>query len=277
MARASRGEPWEKAKSPFATRLLTLMNKQPITTQAQLAEITGKTRQTISQYVNGISEPGYDTLVKIADHFRVSVDYLIGRTADPKVLPSSVDELGLSPEVVEWIKEISHRSHFDDIDDQIAVLNILLGDFKFHILFYNLCEYFYACRASALYDTLFNSVFPPENELYGSDSLIGSEKIHEFNNKITDIVGSCSLPHEIRGYLLSVIELVNESVDGTSSIVNTIEGIEGFQISDIPELRVNKNFFSLMEAIKQHAENQQPSDILPHNVIEGVMKLHGNH
>ena len=80
MARASRGESWEKANSPFATRLWLLMNEQPGTTQAQLAEITGKTRQTISQYVNGVSEPGYDTLIKIADHFHVSLDYLLGRS-----------------------------------------------------------------------------------------------------------------------------------------------------------------------------------------------------
>lgn len=80
MARARKGERWEKEKSPFATTLRLLMDKQPITTQAQLAEITGKTRQTISQYVNGVSEPGYDTLVKIADHFHVSLDYLLGRS-----------------------------------------------------------------------------------------------------------------------------------------------------------------------------------------------------
>lgn len=80
MSRASRGENWEKADSPFATTLRLLMNKQPVTTQAQLAEITGKKRQTISQYVNGVSEPGYDTLVKIADHFHVSLDYLLGRS-----------------------------------------------------------------------------------------------------------------------------------------------------------------------------------------------------
>ncbi len=80
MARARKGERWEKENSPFATTLRLLMDKQPITTQAQLAEITGKTRQTISQYVNGVSEPGYDTLVKIADKFHVSLDYLLGRS-----------------------------------------------------------------------------------------------------------------------------------------------------------------------------------------------------
>ena len=66
-------------ETKFSSTLRLLMETPPITTQAQLAEITGKTRQTISQYVNGISEPGYDTLVKIADYFDVPLDYLLGR------------------------------------------------------------------------------------------------------------------------------------------------------------------------------------------------------
>ena len=56
-------------KSPFPVALRALMSEKPATTQEKLAEITGKTRQTVSQYVNGISEPGYDTLIKIADYF----------------------------------------------------------------------------------------------------------------------------------------------------------------------------------------------------------------
>lgn len=69
----------EKYNSPFAKSIRELMCEQG-TTQDVLAEKIGKTRQTISQYVNGISEPGYDTLIKIADYFNVSTDYLLGRT-----------------------------------------------------------------------------------------------------------------------------------------------------------------------------------------------------
>lgn len=64
---------------PFPKRLRELMIQNG-TTQDQLAEKIEKTRQTVSQYANGISEPGYDTLVKIADFFHVSTDYLLGRT-----------------------------------------------------------------------------------------------------------------------------------------------------------------------------------------------------
>lgn len=64
--------------NPFPRRLRELMGTS--TTQDALSSKIGKTRQTVSQYVNGISEPGYDTLVKIADYFDVSTDYLLGRT-----------------------------------------------------------------------------------------------------------------------------------------------------------------------------------------------------
>ena len=49
-------------------------------TQRQLAEQLGITQPSYIRYENGSSEPNIDTLIKIADIFDVSVDYLIGRT-----------------------------------------------------------------------------------------------------------------------------------------------------------------------------------------------------
>lgn len=80
MPRISRGSAEEKANRPFARVLRSLLAEPPITSQAQLAEILGKTQQTVGQYVSGKSEPGYDVLIAIADHFQVSVDYLLGRS-----------------------------------------------------------------------------------------------------------------------------------------------------------------------------------------------------
>ena len=65
----------EKYNTPFPTTLRKLMEERG-ETQDALASVTSKTRQTVSQYVNGISEPSYITLVKIADYFNVSTDYL---------------------------------------------------------------------------------------------------------------------------------------------------------------------------------------------------------
>lgn len=101
--------PEDKKGSPFASALRKLMRERG-TTQEDLAKVTDKTRQTVSQYTNGISEPGYDTLVKIADFFNVSTDYLLGRTNEPSRQPCAADELGLSQANIDFLKDPSAAS-----------------------------------------------------------------------------------------------------------------------------------------------------------------------
>lgn len=95
--------------SPFAQNFRDLMDgkvtKEKVT-QETIAKLIGTTRQTISQYYNGTSVPSYESLVKIADYFEVTTDYLLGRTKDPSPKPSAVDELGLSVNAINNIKEI---------------------------------------------------------------------------------------------------------------------------------------------------------------------------
>lgn len=133
MAKENKRTP-EKQKSPFSVVLRTLMSRKPATTQEKIAEITGKTRQTVSQYVNGISEPGYDTLIKIADYFNVSIDYLLGRTKDPAPIRSSADDLGLSPDAIKWLIEVKERLSSDE-------LSRLIENAHFQKLVYNILDH----------------------------------------------------------------------------------------------------------------------------------------
>lgn len=48
--------------------------------QAQLAEAIGVSQQSVNKYENHSVEPDIDTLIRIADYFHVSVDYLIDHT-----------------------------------------------------------------------------------------------------------------------------------------------------------------------------------------------------
>ncbi len=48
--------------------------------QKQLAESVGVSQQSINKYENHKIEPDIDTLIKIADYFETSVDYLIGHS-----------------------------------------------------------------------------------------------------------------------------------------------------------------------------------------------------
>lgn len=48
-------------------------------TQRQLAEYLQIAQPSYIRYENGSSEPSFENLVKLADYFDVSVDYLLGR------------------------------------------------------------------------------------------------------------------------------------------------------------------------------------------------------
>ena len=60
-------------------RIKELRNEKKQTLK-QMAEAFGTSNQVISRYELGQAEPDFETLIKIADYFNVSVDYLLGRT-----------------------------------------------------------------------------------------------------------------------------------------------------------------------------------------------------
>ena len=65
--------------SDFAVCLQDLMTCHNIT-QRQLASDIGLSNATICRLVNGESRyPDVETLIKLADHFGVTTDYLLGR------------------------------------------------------------------------------------------------------------------------------------------------------------------------------------------------------
>ena len=65
-------------------RLKELRKKKKLTQQA-LATALHMNQNTISRYETGEREAGYEELIRIADYFRVSIDYLLERTDDPRM------------------------------------------------------------------------------------------------------------------------------------------------------------------------------------------------
>lgn len=53
--------------------------------QLKLALDLNTNQNTISRYETGEREPGINELIKIADYFNVSVDYLLERTNNPEM------------------------------------------------------------------------------------------------------------------------------------------------------------------------------------------------
>ena len=65
--------------SVFATRLRDLMEKNN-TTQPQLAEAVGVSRQAVGQWKDGNTVPDILDFQKIAEYYNVTADYLLGRS-----------------------------------------------------------------------------------------------------------------------------------------------------------------------------------------------------
>ena len=65
--------------SEFSKRLWELLKDKHLS-QKDLAEHLGITRQSVSQYINGVTEPCLSRAVVISSFLGVSIDYLAGKS-----------------------------------------------------------------------------------------------------------------------------------------------------------------------------------------------------
>ena len=77
----------EKTTTIFSNRL-KIIRKQAKLTWRELANNIEISEATLYNYIDG-SSPSSDILLKIADYFNVTTDWLLGRTDDPQPAPSS--------------------------------------------------------------------------------------------------------------------------------------------------------------------------------------------
>lgn len=87
----------------FAIRIKNLRQSKELT-QVQLAEKLGVKKQSISNWENDNIMPSVDMLVRIADFFQVSTDYLLGRDIQEPNAPQMLDVTGLTPRQIEHVQ-----------------------------------------------------------------------------------------------------------------------------------------------------------------------------
>lgn len=76
----------------LGTRIKNLREESGLT-QLAFAKILNINNSTLCQYENGDRVPSDDIKIRIADYFRVSLDYLVGRTNQREQLPTKGGEL----------------------------------------------------------------------------------------------------------------------------------------------------------------------------------------
>lgn len=120
---------------PFPSALRELM-KENNTTQQQLADALGKTRQSVSYYCDGSSSPDWEALANIAKYFSVSADWLLG-LSDVRSVNTDVKAVckftGLSEAAVTSIRRETQQE-----DTQRALDSIIGYDAEsFHLFIEN--------------------------------------------------------------------------------------------------------------------------------------------
>ena len=85
-------------------RIITLLRKERGITQKQAAQDLGVSQALLSHYEKGIRECGLEFVVRVADYYGVSCDYLLGRSAERSGQTLTVEDI---PEA-----ESSRDSHY---------------------------------------------------------------------------------------------------------------------------------------------------------------------
>ncbi|OUM95311.1 MAG: XRE family transcriptional regulator [Thermobacillus sp. ZCTH02-B1] len=91
-------------------------------TQEQVAAYLNAAKSTVSQYENNVNEPDLKTLVKLADLFGVSVDYLFGR--EPAARADKTDRNGGNADKSRWpqlLKENLTEEEAEYLQESLAM------------------------------------------------------------------------------------------------------------------------------------------------------------
>ena len=106
-------------EKPFPSTLRKLIERKKTTIKA-VAECIGVSRQAVSQYQDGSTQPNADTIVKMAEFFDVSTDYLLtGKNKDiDESFNIACDTTGLSPtsvkKIVDWKSTDDYHRFWND-------------------------------------------------------------------------------------------------------------------------------------------------------------------
>ncbi len=108
------------------------LRKSKNITQSELAQKMNVAKTTIAAYEQGKNEPSMSMLIKIANYFNVSTDYLLGNS-DGRIISDQelYDRLGLTDEAICSLEHLSNLSKANEHNKKLLEnVNALLSDFE---------------------------------------------------------------------------------------------------------------------------------------------------
>lgn len=111
----------------FKDRLKSLRGEKSL---QEVSQDLGISRATLGYYENGDRKPDIEILIKIANYYKVSSDYLLGLTnvTSTEIEDRMISEkTGLCEDSLQALYKLKNSTHYD-LSLEIATLNFLLAD-----------------------------------------------------------------------------------------------------------------------------------------------------
>lgn len=121
--------------STFPTRFRNLLDFNKVT-QQKMAEICSVKPQSVSQWRNGETRPDILSLTKIAQHFNVSTDYLLGLTdikSTDKATRELCETLGFSENVVNFLLHSKSSTLYNEFKERFKIGDVHVEDPAWYI------------------------------------------------------------------------------------------------------------------------------------------------
>lgn len=97
------------------TAIIKRLRSEKNISQQELAQRIDSNQRQVSKWENGVIEPNIESLIKLADYFEVSTDYLLGRSNDVGVIETNANLTAFQSNLLAVVAKLPR-------DDQFQVL-----------------------------------------------------------------------------------------------------------------------------------------------------------
>lgn len=226
----------------FKERFKKLREEKGLT-QSQLAEELNIARTSISNYELGTRRPDIDVLITVADYFKVTTDYLTGRS-----------------ELKTFEEELEHKTTLSKLGIKNDTLSLSNKEREKIINSINI-----------LYDSLvkFFSSHASENRMLDSQ-LNGGDIILEIILSLSSIINKCSILHGFSAYDYEYKDLIN-SLNISDTIIDNDINESGREPSQINFKIDSKAFEDIRKSRKKLGDLVISSNLVQlTNVLLGI-------
>ena len=169
-------------------------------------------RETITQWENGTRDLKTEYLARLSEFFGVSADWLLGLTDAPERTPAAVDELGLSPDAVSYLRGLTVLRRDSNVSEAekryfpISVLSAMLESRDFESVLSWCAEYI------RLVNTPCSLLYSTTEEYKKLSAVLGQ---HGYVVTAPDRLAMCLFSERITNTLEKLLEDISKKVAET--------------------------------------------------------------